>query len=265
MDRHGIETAIVSSPDLNGRLPGDFAGVVHSCNEWMAQIARDRPKKFGSFSMMPMPSVDLALAEIAYALDMLHADGVRFAPSYAGKYLGHADFGPVLAELNRQKAVAFVHPTQPQCCSQILPDLGSATVEFPFDTMRSIADLLFTGSLAKYPDIKWIFSHGGGTLPMLAWRISNSFEHNKRMVGRAPRGPLHELKKIYVDIAGAFYTSAAAGVLALSGPSHVLFGTDVPYTQISEADQGVNELHWPIKQRRAVDRENALPLFPRLK
>ena len=262
MDKYGIETAIVSSPDLNGRLPGDFAPVVRSCNEWLAKLTVDHPGRFGCFGMMPLPNVATTLAEIAYVLDTLQGDGVRFAPSYAGKYLGDVSFDPVLAELNRRKAVAFVHPTQPQCCGQMMPDVVSAILEFPFDTMRTITSLLYSGQFAKYPDIRWIFSHGGGTLPMLAGRISGSFR-NPKMQERAPRGPIYELQKIYVDTASAFFPWSWAGVVALSGPKHILFGTDDPYVKIADVDAGLNAVHMPPSLRIAVDRENALPLFPR--
>lgn len=262
MDRYGIETAIVSSPDLNGRLPGDFAGVVRSCNEWLAQLTRDHPGRFGCFAMMPLPNADTTLAEIAYVFDTLHADGVRFAPSYAGKYLGDPAFDPVLAELDRRKAVAFVHPTQPQCCGQMFPDAVSAVEEFPFDTMRTITSLLFSGQLAKYPDIKWIFSHGGGTLPMLAGRISSGFK-NPKLAARAPKGPIYELKKVYVDTASVYFPWSWAGVNALSGPHHILFGTDDPYVKIKDVDAGMRALHLDPALRARVDRGNALPLFPR--
>jgi 6-methylsalicylate decarboxylase len=262
MDQYGIATAIVSSPDLNGRLPGDFAGVVRSCNEWLARLTVDHPGRFGCFAMMPLPKVDLTLGEIAYALDTLHADGVRFAPSYAGKYLGDIDFDPVMAELNRRQAVAFVHPTQPQCCGQMFPDAVSAVEEFPFDTMRTITSLLYSGQLAKYPAIKWIFSHGGGTLPMLAGRISGSFR-NPKMQARAPKGPIYELQKVYVDTASVYFPWSWAGVYALSGPKHILFGTDDPYVKIPDVDAGLKALHLSPSARRLVDRENALPLFPR--
>ena len=262
MDQFDIATAIVSSPDLNGRLPGDFAGVVRSCNEWLAKLTVDHPGRFGCFGMMPLPKVDVTLAEIAHVLDTLKSDGVRFAPSYAGKYLGDVGFDPVLAELNRRKAVAFVHPTQPQCCGQMMPDVVSAIQEFPFDTMRTITSLLYSGQLAKYPDIKWIFSHGGGTLPMLAGRISGSFR-NPKMQPRAPKGPIYELQKIYVDTASVYFPWSWAGVWALSGPRHILFGTDDPYVKIADVDAGLKALRLPPQARRLVDRENAAPLFPR--
>lgn len=265
MDRYGIATSIVSWPDLNGNLPGEFVSVVRACNEWCAQLARDYPGRFGNFATVALPNVDASLAEIAYALDTLKADGVRFQPSYNGKYLGHPDFAPVLAELDRRHAVAFVHPTQPQCCGQIIPNAPSATLEFPFDTTRTITDLLLSGSLARYPGIRWIFSHGGGTLPMLAGRISEGAKRNKKVASLLPDGPMAELKKLYVDTASAFFPSSWAGMMALSGPRKILFGTDDPYIKVAEVDEGIGALKLNAKLRAFVDRENALPLFPRLR
>lgn len=265
MDRYGIATSIVSWPDLNGNQPGDFVSVVRACNEWCAQLARDYPGRFGSFATMPLPNIDASLAEIAYAFDTLKADGVRFGPSYDGKYLGHPDFAPVLAELDHRKAVAFVHPTQPQCCGPIIPNAPSATLEFPFDTTRTIADLLLSGSLTLYPGIRWIFSHGGGTLPMLAGRISEGAKRNPKIAARLPNGPMAELKKLYVDTASAYFPSSWAGMMQLSGARKILFGTDDPYIRIAEVDEGIGALKLNATLRPLIDRENALPLFPRLK
>ena len=265
MDKYGISTSIVSWPDLNGNLPGDFPDVVRASNEWCARLARDYPGRFGSFATLPFPKIDTCLKEIAYALDTLKADGMRAAPSYAGKYLGHADFEPVLQELNRRKTVVFVHPTQPQCCGQIIPNAPSATLEFPFDTMRTIADLLLSGSFSKFPDIRWIFSHGGGTLPMLAGRVAEGAKRNPKIAQRLPNGPIAELRKIYVDTASAYFPYSWAGMMQLSGPRHILFGTDDPYIKVVEVDEGMAALKLDAKLRALIDRENALPLFPRLK
>lgn len=265
MDKYGIATSIVSWPDLNGNLPSDFVPVVRASNEWCAQLARDYPGRFGSFATLPFPNINACLNEIAYALDTLKTDGMRAAPSYNGKYLGHPDFQPVLQELNRRKTVVFVHPTQPQCCGPILPNAPSATLEFPFDTTRTITDLLLSGSLSKFPDIKWIFSHGGGTLPMLAGRISEGAKRNPKVAPLLPKGPMYELQKLYVDTASAFFPSSFAGMMKLSGSRRILFGTDDPYIKVVEVDEGLGELKLNAALRAAIDRDNALPLFPRLK
>jgi predicted TIM-barrel fold metal-dependent hydrolase len=195
MHKYGIATAIVSWPDLNGNMPGDFGDVVRSCNERCAQLGRDHPGRFGSFATLPFPDIDASLKEIAYALDTLGADGMRAAPSYNGKYPGHPDFQPVWQELDRRKAIVFVHPTQPLCCGPILPNTASAILEFPFDTTRAIIDILLTGTFSKFPNIRWIFSHGGGTVPMLAGRIASVTRFNPKFAERLPNGVIYGVKK----------------------------------------------------------------------
>ena len=265
MDKYGIATAIVSWPDLNGNMPGDFGDVVRSCNEWCAQLGRDHPGRFGNFATLPLPDIDASLKEIAYALDTLGADGMRAAPSYHGKYLGHPDFQPVWQELDRRNAIVFVHPTQPLCCGPILPNTASAILEFPFDTTRAITDVLLTGTFSKFPNIRWIFSHGGGALPMLAGRIASVTRFNPKFAERLPNGVIYELKKLYVDTASAFFPYSWAGITQLPGPERILFGTDDPYVSVAETDEGLAALKLQGTLRAAVDRENALALFPRLK
>jgi 6-methylsalicylate decarboxylase len=265
MDKYGIATAIVSWPDLNGQMPADQPAMLRKSNEWCAQLARDYPGRFGSFATMPLPDTDATLKEIAYSFDTLHVDGMRASPSYRGKYLGDPSFEPVLAELNRRKAVVFVHPAQPQCCGAVLPTslTSSSLLEFPFDTMRTITSLLLTGSLSKYPDIRWIFSHGGGTLPMLAGRVSDQMRFNPKVAPLIPHGVMYEFKKLYVDTASSYFPTSWPGMMAVSGPDHILFGTDDPYIKVVDTVTGLGKLHLPPKLHAKVDRENALPLFPR--
>ncbi len=264
MAANGVETAIVSAPDFNGNLPGDIVDVIRACNEWQAQIVRDNPRRFGTFGSLPLPNVDACLKEVTYAYDTLHVDGMRAQPSYNGKYLGHADFAPIWDELNKRKGIMFVHPTQPQCCGPVIPNAPSATLEFPYDTTRTMTDLLLTGTFTKYPDIRWIFSHGGGVLPMIAGRIGNTLSRVPRLRERVPNGAEYEFKKLYVDTASAFYPASFAGMAQLYGTKHILFGTDIPYVPIKEGAEGVSKLKVDAKARADIDRNNALGLFPRL-
>ena len=142
-------------------------------------MALEHPSRFGSFALLPLPDVDGALEEITYALDILHLDGVGLFSSVNNRYLGDPLFDPVFDELNRRQAVVFIHPTH--CEAPPETNLGAPpfVVEYVFDTTRAVVNLIFTGTLKRYPDIRLIIAHGGGTVPYLAQRISMLEGHRK--------------------------------------------------------------------------------------
>jgi 6-methylsalicylate decarboxylase len=172
MDRAGVATAINSMTSPGVWFDDGEAGRATSrvCNEYGAQLMLDFPGRFGMFAAIPLPDTEGSLLEIAYALDVLKLDGVGLLSSYAGKLLGDPLFTPVFDELNRRKALVFVHPTM-SCCGNVSPGINPTTIEFPTDTTRTIASLLFGGAFARYSDIRFIFSHGGGILVSIMSRI----------------------------------------------------------------------------------------------
>src|SRR5439155_10704131 len=155
MDKAGVATAVVSITTPGMTFVDAAAGrrLARECNEYGVKLARDYPGRFGLFAAMPMPDVEGTLAEIAYALDTLKADGIGFFTSYGDKWLGDPAFTPVMEELNRRKAVAYTHPTAPNCCRSLVPDIPPAVVEYGTDTTRTIASVVFSGTAARCPDI----------------------------------------------------------------------------------------------------------------
>ena len=145
-----------------------------------------------------MPDIEGSLAEIAYGFDVLKADGIGLMTSYDDKWPGDVAFAPVFAELNRRKAVVYFHPTSTNCCWAHIPDVSLSVIEFPIDTTRAVTSLLFSGSFAKYSDIRWIFSHGGAAVPPLASRMARIMESQPRLASRIPNGALHESEAIVI-------------------------------------------------------------------
>jgi 6-methylsalicylate decarboxylase len=256
MDANGIEVAIGSS-STPGPWFGDVAAARRLSREWneaAAEAIHDHPGRFGLFAMVAPPDTDGALKEIEYALDTLKADGVGFLSNYDGKELGDPLFAPVLQELNRRKAVVYVHPTVAPCCAALIPGVIPQVMEFPVDTTRTITSLLVTGTLAKVPDIRWIFSHGGGVLPFLAARIARDNAEQTAL-----------LKSLYCDTASAASAPQLAAMTTFYAPDHILFGTDWPYVKPQEAIEGLAKHHFSPAVRAAIDRKNALALIPRLR
>ncbi|HWO30344.1 MAG TPA: amidohydrolase family protein, partial [Candidatus Acidoferrum sp.] len=266
MDRTGIATAVTSLS-----LPGVWFGgtdaarsLARACNEYAAQMMKDYPGRFGLFAAIPLPDTEGSLREIAYALDILKADGIGLVSNYDDKWPGDPAFTPVFEELNRRKAVVFVHPAAPSCCSHLMPGIAASTVEFLFDTSRAIISLLVNGTFSKFSDIRFIFCHAGGTMPMVAGRTKAFIERHKDIADRIPNGVPSELRKLYYDVANSMNPSSMAALMNLVPASQLLFGTDFPYVPCAVTANGVDHFGFSISDLQAVNRENATRLFRRL-
>ncbi len=260
MDANGVATAILSLSPPGTRDPA----LARACNEYAARLAADRPGRFGFFAAVPMPDVDATLAEIAYALDVLKADGIGLMSSYTDRWPGDPAFDPVFAELDRRRANCYVHPAAPACCLGLMAWVPTPVLEFTFDTTRAIVSLMFSGTLARYPNIRFTFSHGGGTLPMLAGRIGSSVM-NGRFLDFMPQGVEHELAKLHYDLAIAASPPSLAALLTLAPASQVLMGSDFPYHSIARVIEGLEATALDAGAREAIRRSNAERLIPRLR
>lgn len=269
MDRSGIATAVTSIAAPGVHFGDDAAArdLARRCNEISARLVVDHPQRFGAFASLPLPDVDGTLAELEYAFDTLRVDGVVVLASIGERYLGDPAFDAVYAELNRRKAVVFVHPTIPTTSLALKLALPGALVEFVFDTTRAVTNLIYSGTLERYPDIRFIFSHAGGTIPYVAWRLEQG-RTIPRLREKAPQGAIAYLKRLYYDVAMSATPYALNSLRALVEPSQILFGSDYPYLPeplIDEMIQGLSdyrEFDQPTLER--VERGNALALFPRV-
>jgi predicted TIM-barrel fold metal-dependent hydrolase len=267
MDRNGIATAVlsISSPGVWFGDDAAAGALARECNEYAAQMMRDYKSRFGSFAILPLPDVDGSLREIEYAFDVLKADGVALMSNCNDIWPGDVAFAPVFDELNRRKAVVYFHPTAASFLQGVIPGVPPPTIEFPFDTTRAIVSLLFGGTLSQCPDIRFIFSHGGGALPMLAGRIVGLAGNRKDLAERVPGGVRNELSRLYLDVVGVHSRACFDAVRDLVGPSRLLFGTDIPFWAAETAVSGLANLNLDPKESAAVESGNAAGLFPRMR
>jgi predicted TIM-barrel fold metal-dependent hydrolase len=267
MDKAGVATAIssITTPGVWFGDDGAARRLARKCNDYAARLVRDHPGRFGMFASLPLPDVDGSLEEIEYAFDTLHADGVGLMTSFDDKWLGDPAFDPVMEELNRRKAVVYTHPTVADCCRGILPVVHRAVVEFQTDTSRAIGSVVFTGTASRFADIKFIWSHGGGTMPFLYERYLRMPQLYPNVKPNLPRGVDYELKKFYYDVAQVAHPAALASLVKVAPTSQILFGTDYPYRTSADHVKGVTAFFSDETERRGVLRDNALALVPRLK
>jgi predicted TIM-barrel fold metal-dependent hydrolase len=268
MDKDGIRTAVMSLASTPGLWfdagPDEAAKTVRVCQDFVAKMRQDYPGRFGVFAPLSMMNVDVTQKEIEYAFDSIKADGINLQSNYGDKWLGDPMYQPVLAELNRRKAVVYVHPLVAACCGRLSVGAFPAVLEVPHDTTRTVTSLLLSGSFARYPDIKWIFSHAGGTIPMLAGRIAAFYDQMPKTKEFAPNGVMAELAKLHYDTANATSVPAMAALLKLAPVSQVTYGTDYPYFALDQ-NKSLQKLGLSAADVQAIESGNATRLIPSLK
>jgi 6-methylsalicylate decarboxylase len=261
MDRDGVATSIMSTSEPSVYF-GDAAAaraLARECNDYAARLVADHPTRFGMFATLPLPDVDGTLREIEYAFDTLKADGVCFMSSYEGKYLGDPMFAPVMDELNRRKAVAYTHPFRGAMIN-ILPDNRALGITLSTETTVTIQSILYTGTATRCPDLRFIWSHGGGTAPYITGRLGAAIGPDGK-----PNANLAAMQKFYYDTAQAFNEYTLPTFTTVVPMSHILFGTDYPFAQAATVAKGLADYRFAPASLRAIERDNALELFPRLK
>ena len=270
LDDAGTNVAItsISTPGVHMGDNDAARDLARRVNELSAKLIHERPDRFGGFAALPLPDVDGALRELEYALDVLKLDGVVLFSNARGIYLGDKRFAPLFAELERREAVVFVHPTlspDPSAHSLGLPD---TLIDFTADTTRAVAQLHYGNTFARTPNVKYIFSHAGGTIPYLETRFSIVDEMNV-IPGAEERGTAADtLRRLYWDTALSWRPPVLRMLRSVVGMGQVLFGSDYPYLRRDLAVACRHEVETSTEldseESRTVLADNALKLFPRL-
>ena len=265
MDSSGVRTGVLSlsTPGVWFGDPVAARQTARQVNEYAADLSRSYPGRFGLFAVVPLPDTEGSLREIEYAFDVLNADGIGVLTSYGDKWLGDTAYMPVFEELNRRKAVVFVHPTTPLCCRTLLPDVAPLVSEVTQDTTRAVTNLLFTGTFSRFSGIRFIFTHAGGHVPMVYGRMLQYGPKN--IAEKAPNGVEYELKRLFYDIAGTAFRPAISALTSLVPTTQILLGSDNPYVPLGDTTKGMMQLGLTAADLRAIGRDNALALLPRLK
>jgi predicted TIM-barrel fold metal-dependent hydrolase len=266
MARYGIDAAVLSVPTplaADGGRPSEVARVM---NEELARAVRADPGSFAAVAALPLPHVDAALAELQYALDTLELDGVLLLSHFDGLYLGDGVFEPIFAELDRRGTFVHVHPAAAPH-PRLLPQFPLGTYEPAFETTRAIANLVYSGTLERYPNVKLQFGHLGGSMPHLAYRIAPHVDSSTTLAKRAPAGLFAYLKRLYYDTAQSNHLEMLAVTLKVTDLDHVVFGSDWPFHDLDLAE-GATDPAPAFAALRAADRQridglNAAALIPR--
>lgn len=270
MDSGGVRTGILSLSSIREGFWGADAqkatNVIRACDDFAAKMMSDHKGRFGLFAPLNMLDVDSSLKEAEYALDQVQADGIGIQSSANGRYPGDPFYNPLWEELNRRKAVVFFHGPVAECCGvlKVGPGINPSFEEVTFDMTRAAVSLLANGALARYRDIKWLFSYGGGTLPYLAGRLEASLKNaRKDLDAIAPDGVMAEFKRLHYDTVNVTAAPSFAALTTLAPISQITYGTDFPYFNNGQLD-ALDQRGLGAKDLEAIHSGNAKRLLPRL-
>jgi predicted TIM-barrel fold metal-dependent hydrolase len=262
MDRHDVTAAVlsVSTPGVHLGDGAEARAMARDVNDSAAQACRDHPDRFGFFATLPLPDVEGALAELDRAFDTLGADGVVLLANTAGRYLGDPAYDPLFDELQRRRAVVFVHPSILPGL-ELLPGIPPFIADFLLDTTRAAVNLARSGTLERCGDVSIILSHAGGFVPYAAYRLA--FAASGR--GDARHG-LALLRRYWFDTALSSTPAALPSLLAFAPPGHITFGSDWPYapdTAVAAMTAMYEDHDLTSDVRTSIDHGAARKLFPR--
>ncbi len=261
MAANGVAAAIlsISTPGVHLGDDAEARSKAREVNEDAAAVVAGQPDRFGFFATLTLPDVDGALAEAAYAFDVLKADGVVLPTSVRNTYLGDPAWDPLMEELNRRKAVIFAHPGELD--GPDAPGIRPHVADFLLDTVRAAVSICKADYFARFPGLRIILSHGGGFVPFAAQRLARDCSADRDN----DRG-IVQLRRFYYDTALASSPFGMPALMALADPGRITFGTDWPYAPKERGLMFTGMLDgyaMPDAQRSAIDRGNAAALFPR--
>jgi 6-methylsalicylate decarboxylase len=263
MDSDGTSLAVISYPnsDITTLEPSALSSLIQASNDYAAAVVAKNPTRYRLFASLPMPNVDASLRELERIGKEVPADGVLLISNYGSKWLGDPQFAPLMQELNRRQMLVYVHPNPADCCKGLLPGVPDSIVEFQSDTSRTIASWLFSGSAERFRDLRFLFSHSGGTIAGLIERFILAPKVSQELQKLVPEGPLWYLKRFYYDTAQSANPGALGALMNYVPDTQILFGTDFPYRTAIEQVKQLQGMALDADRLERILRSNARHLL----
>lgn len=269
MDDAGITCSILTLPAPQPWF-GDkveSARIIRQMNEEMAAVKAQHEGRFLFCAALPLPDVDAAIREAVYALDTLHADGVKLASNSRGLYLGDPALDPLMEVLNERGAVIITHPHKPATNNETLTSVVPlASYEYLAETSRAILNMVGHNVMVRYPRLKVVVPHCGSFLPLAIPRMQSLMPVMNGVGYLQGVDIAKNLEALYYDLAGAATPETIRELLTITSPSHLLYGTDYPYVKAPILVRNLSALKNNLQDIVPQDvdqvlRENAVKLF----
>ena len=264
MEQAGIHVQVLSltAPNVYFDDPGLARELARASNEYFAELVAGAHGRLLALASIPLNHPQLAVEELAHAIDTLGMQGLIVACNINDVRLDAPELRDVFAEIRRREAPVLLHPSEPPG-ADAMADLGLVPlVGFIFDTTLTVARMAFSGMLDELRGLKLIVPHTGGAIPYLWARLDNGWRTYPEARQRCPEPPSAYLGELYYDTV-SFHMPSLRAVYETVGAGHMVLGSDYPHVigDAAAAVATVEALDLDDAERRAICSENVLALL----
>jgi aminocarboxymuconate-semialdehyde decarboxylase len=251
---HGIDTQLITltTPGTHVETPQNAARLSSLVNDAFAEVVAAKKGRFAALATLPLNDPRASRVEFLRATGELGLPGAMLFSNVNGMPLSDQRLWPIYEAANDRGAVLYVHPTNPMDVDDMREYWLMPLAGFLFDTTLAAAKLVFSGVVERFPRIRWVLCHLGGTIPYLVERLDRGFEAFEECRANISRPPSEYLKTFYYDTVN-FNPRAIELGIAFAGVNHIVAGSDYPHQigsipkmlesinalDISDADQGL--------------------------
>lgn len=245
VDSVGIDYSVLSlsTPHIHHGDDARALELARQINDATGAMCGEHPERFGFAACLPLPYVEGSIEEAERCYDELSAIAVKVPSNANGVYLGDPSLDPVFERLDARGAVVIIHPSRPQAVPEGAFSSGPAPLlEYIVDTTRAVLNMFANATLDKFPNVKFVVPHCGSFLPEVVHRLVGMSAVLVPAGLMEPIDVLECTKKLYFDIAGVAQPVMLQALLKIADPSHLLYGSDYPYTPTAQIGKGLEGL-----------------------
>ena len=264
MDKKGLDMQVLTmtTPGVDIEEPSYGVKLTKIVNDAMADVIDKYPGRFSALATLPMKNPEAAVKELERSVEELGLPGAMIFTNVVGEPIDSKRFWPIYEKAEQLNAPIMIHPTSPTDIGLMDPYRLVPLIGFPFETTVAISRLVFSGVLEKYPNVKFILSHLGGTIPYLAERIDRGYYAYPECKGVLTKAPSEYFKKTYMDVV-SFYPPAIEFAVKFMGVEKLLLGSDYPHQigDVSRSIDTIKNLNLQDRDREKIMGNNTLKLL----
>lgn len=230
LEQEGVDTQVITltTPGTHVESAENARALASLVNDAFAAVIAERGPRFSALATLPLNDPNASVQEFTRAVDELRLPGAMLFSNINGVALADERFWPLYEVANDRAAVLHIHPTSPVGVEAMTEYWLMPLVGFLMDTTLAAAHLVFSGVAERFPNIKWVLSHLGGTIPYLAERLDRGYEAFAECRANIPQLPSTYLKTWHYDTVN-FDRDALELAIRFAGVDRVLAGSDYPH------------------------------------